>query len=130
MQSCTSVSLFKRHLSHQDPVIPAFLYFGERKQQINHCRLRLEISNLNSDLYKRHLSDNPLCFCGHPNENAAHFLLQCPCFTNARQITIDTLPLEFRNLHTLIFGCDQLDTQTNTIIFSTEHEFLESSQRF
>ena len=33
------------------------------------------MSNLNHDLTKRHLSTDPACSCGHPNETAEQFLL-------------------------------------------------------
>ena len=130
IQGCTSISQFKRYLSHLDPVTPDYLYFGKRKQQIQHCRLRLGISNLNSDLQNRHLLDNPSCTCGHPNENAVQFLLHCPHFSVARQLTIDSLPSEYRNKRILLFGSDQLNIQTNINIFECVHEFIEKSERF
>ena len=46
------------------------------------------MSDLNFDLFSRHLIDNPSCACGHPFETAEHFLLFCPNNQNERINTI------------------------------------------
>ena len=78
VQQSTSLSVFKRSLSLSDSKVPAYYYFGERNAQVIHCRLRLEMSNLNNDLVNRHLSTDPKCFCGYSRETAEHYLLHCP----------------------------------------------------
>ena len=45
-------------------------------KQVNHCRLRLVISNINYDLFRRHLLDDPVCSCGYTAETFEHFLLR------------------------------------------------------
>ena len=41
-------------MSLSDSKVPADYYFGERNAQVIHCRLCLEMSNLNDDLVNRH----------------------------------------------------------------------------
>ena len=91
IQASPSISQLKRHLGSTDTVVPEWFYFGNRQQQIIHCRLRQQMSDLNSDLQKRHLLNDPVCACGYPNETAEHFLLHCPRYKDRRLLTIDTL---------------------------------------
>ena len=75
IQERSSLSESKRYLSMNDNNVPNSYYLGKRTEQIIHCRLRLEMSDLNLDLFSRHLTDNPSSACGHPFETAEHFLL-------------------------------------------------------
>ena len=81
-QSSPSISQFKRFLSKSDPLVPVYYYYGKRQDQITHCMLRLQMSNLNSDLKKRHLTNDSSCSCGYPNETTEHYLLHCPFYLN------------------------------------------------
>ena len=51
----------KRYLTMNDNNFPRCYYLGKRTEQIIYCRLRLEMSDLNFDLFSRHLIDNPTC---------------------------------------------------------------------
>ena len=55
VQQTASLSVFKRLLCSSDNNVPAYYYIGDGIAQINHCRLRLQMSNLNNDLFTRHL---------------------------------------------------------------------------
>ena len=98
VQQSTSLSVFKRSLSLSDSKVPAYYYFEERTAQVIHCRLRLEMSNLNNDLVNRHLSTDPKCSCGYSRETAEHYLLHCPKYINIRARTILTLPSSQTNI--------------------------------
>ena len=50
IQANHSISLLKKYLSTNDTIVPIYYYFGSRKEQVKHCRLRLAVSNLNYDL--------------------------------------------------------------------------------
>ena len=104
VQQSTSLSVFKRSLSLSDSKVPAYYYFGERNAQVIHCRLCLEMSNLNNDLVNHHLSTNPKCSCGYSRETAEHYLLHCPNYFNIRARTILTLPSSQTNIRTLLYG--------------------------
>ena len=53
---------------------PIYYYFGSRKEQVEHCRLRLAVN----DLFRRHLLEDPICSCEYTAETSEHFLLHCP----------------------------------------------------
>ena len=129
VQQSTSLSVFKRSLSLSDSKVPAYYYFGERNAQVIHCRLRLEMSNLNNDLVNRHLSTDPKCSCGYSRETADHYLLHCPNYINIRARTILTLPSSQTNIRTLLYGNLDLRLPENKHIFLTVHEFIKLSKR-
>ena len=82
VKSMTSISSFKRYLSNEDPIVPSYFYLGDRIPQILHCKLRLHMSDLNSDMFSRHISENKNCNCGYQNENANHFCCSVHCMSN------------------------------------------------
>ena len=127
IQQTTSISAFKYFLSKNDAKIPNYYYRGSRTEQVLHCRLRNNMSNLNHDLFNRHLIENPSCRCGHPQETAEHFLLHCPLYTRIRTDTIAKLN---QTIHTLLHGDPVLTLDNNTDIFSTVHTFISMSKRF
>ena len=67
------VSLLKKYLSAKDTMVPTYYYFGFRKEQGKHCRLRLAISNLNYDLFRRHLLEDPYMFMWIYSRNSRAF---------------------------------------------------------
>ena len=65
------------------------------------------MSDLNSDLFERHLSDNLPCACTSPLENAIHlFLLNYPLNGNVRKFSVGILPPITQNCQTLLRGND------------------------
>ncbi|WP_294078466.1 hypothetical protein, partial [Thiolapillus sp.] len=118
IKQSTSISELKRYLSISDTTVPPYYYKGKRKEQITHCRLRLEMSNLNYDLKKRHLTADPACTCGYPYETAEHYLLYCPKYTVIRKGTISTLHNSHTNIDTLLRGNSNLQQQENENIFA------------
>ena len=126
----TSISTFKNYLNKDDSVVPSYYYLGNRKEQIIHCRLRHNMSDLNGDLFLRHLSNNSLCACGSSFESAEHFLLQCPCFVNVRNTTLLTLRPELLTLQNLLFGNVLLINADNEYIFSQVHMYITLTNRF
>ena len=69
-------------MSVNNTLVPVYYYFAFRKEQVNHCRLRLVNSNLNYDLFRRVLLNGPLCSCGYTAETSEHFLLHCPLYNS------------------------------------------------
>ena len=55
-------------------LVPMYYHFGFKKEQVNHCKLQLALSNLNYDLFRRHLLDDAVCSCGYTAETSEHFL--------------------------------------------------------
>lgn len=133
MKTSSSLSEFKRLLNTFCPSVPLYYYYGKRTEQILHCRLRLGISNLNNDLYNRHLKNNPACLCGHPFENCDHYLFKCPLYNDARLNTIFTLNLPQNvnlDLNVLLFGSPLLSLNMNTAVFASVQDYIKSTKRF
>ena len=95
------------------------------------CKLRLEMSDLNNDLFKRHLTDDPACDCGYDIEDAAHFLVHCPLHQHARVLTIGQLAIEVQsNTSTLLFGNNRKTTNENMEILLKVGNFVNLSEGF
>ena len=82
IQANPSISRLKKYLSTNENMVPIYCYFGSRKEQVKHCRLRLAISSLNYDLFRRHLLEDPVCSCGYTADTSQHFLLHCPLYNS------------------------------------------------
>lgn len=130
VQELNSISAFKHYLTKEDSVVPHYYYYGKRKQQIIHCRLRNNMSELNEDLYKRHLRDSPVCACGQPKETSEHYLLHCQLFNNIRLVTIQNLQPDYITLNNLLYGNSSYSVEINIMIFSKVHDFIAASGRF
>ena len=100
-----------------DPLVPTYFYCGDRKPQTIHCKLRLNMSDLNDDLYLRHISDNRTYDCGHFREDAKHFLLHCPMFSTARATSIKILPPIATDIAILLSGSQTFSLSFNRFIF-------------
>ena len=127
VQQSTSLSVFKRALSLSDSKVPDF---GERCAQVIHCRLRLEMSNLNNDLVNHHnISTDPKCSCGYSKETAERYLLHCSNYSNIRARTVLTLPSGQTDIRTPLCGNLDLRLPENKHIFLTVNEFNKLSKR-
>ena len=130
VQEIQSLSQFKRYLRSPDEIPPPYFYLGNRQAQILHCRLRLGMSNLQDDLFKRHLSLITTCSCNYSFETADHLLLHCKNFHHQRNNTIFKLPVNLRTIENLLNGNRNLSLQINEEIFDCVHEFIISTNRF
>ena len=130
VKSTSSLSQLKKLISVSDATVPKHHYFGERNDQIIHCRLRMNMSNLKNDLFNRHLSDNSTCTCGSPTETAEHYLLHCPLYEGIRASTIHTLSLPLIDIETLLKGHPTLSLDENIAVFTVVHDFIKRSGRF
>ena len=132
IQTTDSISQFKRYVS-SDTSVPIYFLHGERREQIIHCRLRLGMSDLNNDLYSRHLTNDPSCACGYRYETAEHYLLKCTIHNDVRLTTILSLnlhPTDELTINNLLFGNEQFTQQSNALIFSQVQKFIKQSKRF
>ena len=113
-----------------DNNVPNYYYLGKRTEQIIHCRLRVEMSDLNFDLFSRHLTDNPSCACGHPFETAERFFLFCPNYQNEHITTIRHLKENYLDIHTLLFGDQSLGPLVNETVFENVQKYIRQTRRF
>ncbi|XP_070179104.1 uncharacterized protein [Littorina saxatilis] len=126
----TSLSEFKNYLSSADFKVPCHYYFGERFEQVHHCRLRIGMSDLNFDLCKRHLKDCSQCECGYPSETAEHYLLHCPLYRDIRLLSIDNLTNDYKYIEILLKGIPQYSRNVNQTIFITVQDYIRQTGRF
>ena len=86
-----SINSFKTYVNRNTlPANPLFFY-GDRKSQIVHTRLRLKCRNLNH-LFLKYIvvTDSPNCVCGESEKNH-HYLFQCPLYNHIRLTLFDKL---------------------------------------
>ena len=123
-----SLNAFKHTLTRNVHNNPTYYSTGNRLFQIHHCRLRLECSSLHSHLYKRNLVESPKCACGQ-DETTDHFLLRCPNYYAQRTAHLSTLPCP-PILGNLLFGCENISTAENTVLFTKVQSYIKATQRF
>ena len=125
-----SLSSFKRLLFKNVSPAPKYFYFGNRKTQILHTKLRTNCSSLAHDLYNKNITDSPNCQCGEP-ETTLHFFLKCPRYTIQRTLMVNTVS-NYRqiSIKTLLFGDTSLTNDTNTAIFASVHAYILATKRF
>ena len=61
--------------------VPSYFLKGQRKLSVLHARIRNSFSDLKSDLFQNHLTDDKKCTCGYDNENALHYYFECNNYT-------------------------------------------------
>ena len=116
--SIESLESFKNNITKTSK-INLLYYVGIRKPSITHAQMRMNCSNLNADLFLLHVVDNPSCSCGFRLEDARHFFLFCPLYTNMRNKLLDFS--ENHNLHinthVLLFGYEDKDFCCHTYFY-------------
>ena len=125
-----SLSNFKRRLGQNDPIVPPFYFEIGRKAEIIHTKLRLEISDLQDDLVKRHLANDSSCRCGHTRENAYHYFFECPFYLLIRTNTISKLDHNDYTLNCVLHGNFNKTLAENVDIFQLVNEYISQSNRF
>ena len=127
----------KPNVNNQTGANNSFKYIGPRKYNTLLCQLRNNASNLNSDLFNDHLLDSSVCRCRYENENAQHYLFECPLYTVSRNRLIENiaqigtyLDHDHLNLETLLYGCMICNANTNLALLNSVFEYLQQTNRF
>ena len=112
--------------------IPCFYFTGSRFLSVMHSRLRNNCSNLNNDLFLNRLSPNSTCQkCGHEKEDAEHYFMQCPFYTNERlRLFRATHHLHPLSVNTLLQGKNSRTNEENIFIFNQVQMFIKDTKRF
>ena len=76
-----------------------------------HARLRNKCNSLNSDLFRNHIHNNPLCDLCDVVEDNYHYFFQCRKYSVERQVLNDTVrgfyPL---NINVILSGNENWNT--------------------
>ena len=87
-KSSPSLNIFKTRLNSSTNASSKYFHIGDRKENIIHCQMRNDASNLNLHLQQHHLSDRPSCpHCNDPCESPSHYFMHCPLYNIHRQQT-------------------------------------------
>ena len=132
IRNALTLTQFKK-LLYMDQYKPVKLYFfGERLPAIHHARLRLGCSGLNHDLCcNLHVIPSSICKCGFPNENAEHFLLQCPAYQRERSLMIDIIQNSMEaTLEHILFGNPHMSHSINCKMFLAVQNYIKETKRF
>ena len=129
--AATSIDLFNMLLTLPQPPQRPYLYFQPRLCNIILARMRIGCSKLNADLYYNlHVTDNPKCECGVNREDASHYFLCCPLYDSERRVFRDALHMVPFTVNTFLYGCDDVDHDTNRVIFDSVSKFIVDTRRF
>ena len=125
-----TVSGFKTYLKSDNPKQNNLFYYGKRRSQVIHTRLRNECSSLNHHLFVKNIVPSSLCVCGS-QETTYHFLLVCPLFIVQRQLMLNSVAaLTEVTLRNLLYGDTNLTEEQNRAMFDAVHIFIQMSKRF
>ena len=135
IRNCDTLTSFKTKLTNhcfKPSTIPRFYSVGTRFLSIMHTRLRNGCSNLSNDLFLNKLRPNAICDnCGREREDAEHFFMQCPSFTNERlRLFRATRYLHPLSVNVLLKGKDGLSDEDNIFIFNQVHIYIKDTKRF
>ena len=123
----------KKHItsSFNNSCVPSHFAIENRYISILHARLRNNCSNLNNDLFRNHLRDNPSCdLCGMI-EDAIHFFLHCRKFTMERQGLNDTVRVfQPLSIDMILCGNFNLNMENNIVLFRAVHRYIHATKRF
>ena len=132
IRDANSLNEFKRLLKKQSPEAKVLYFYGKRWPSIHHSRIRMGCSALGHDLcFRMHVSHDPSCACGVPDETAFHFFLQCPRYNRIRENMLATIESICPcTLDTILYGDDNISEVKNRTIFEAVHNFICDSKRF
>ena len=145
-----SLNIFKTRIrSLYEPLVQNKLYsYGHGLSKVNHCRIRLGLSHLNSHLYRYNLVDSPSCSnpdCGGTTESEEHYFLICPKFNNERRLLLENISNKlFPNVHhntfitlmpkyvckVLLEGSIDASYGENISILDDVFKYIDSTKRF
>ena len=125
-----SISIFKSNILKFIRPKPNNVYYCHNLKGIKLLtRLRLDLSHFREHKFKLNFQDclNPLCPCGNEFENATHYLLHCPTYTNKRLTLLNKIksincsilvPSDAAVTKILLFGDNTLSNSSNTFILN------------
>ena len=131
LRSIDDYDSFKMKYLKNVPVPKELYFYGERGVAITHARIRMQCSKLKSHLHDHHLIDDSLCSCGEEREDELHYFFVCPYYNQQRIHLHESISgLAIFNLHTVLYGRDNLSLTVNQTIFDAVFTYIKATNRF
>jgi hypothetical protein len=93
--------------------------------------MRMNCSDLKSNLFELKIIDSPECSCGFEKEDTYHFFFTCPFYNGPRAALHNKVAnLAPFTTRTILFGRPDLSLEQNKTIYSATLEYIRSSKRF
>ena len=135
LRNLTSKSIFKNQVKKL--YVKQKLIFNHktpRNVQVWFTQIRMGFSNLKFHLYEKGCINDYSCSCGAVKENTKHYFLECPLYTQARRILLDSIMLICPDLSislsVLLFGSSVLPATANEEILSHVYCYICQTSRF
>ena len=91
----------------------------------------MQCSDLNEDPYIKGLADSSMYRCGDQIEDAKHYLIHYTNYQEFQDNLADAPSVIFKHyIDILLYGDENLGTETNRNIFEAVQGFIEFSKRF
>ena len=150
LRFATSLSTFKSKLKFESDYKYSKLFsHGTTRGRVNHTRIRLGLSGLNSHRYNYNfITDRSCPMCSFRVEDPCHYFFDCPRYDFDRiklltQISNIVSPGVHHSmlltnsisdrryfLNCILLGFDDLTYGENVLIFDFVHEYINSTKRF
>jgi hypothetical protein len=131
IRQATSLEQFKESIIPKIEKPPKYYNEGSRREQKLFCRLRVQNADLNSNLFRRNLTDTEECKCGHPNETTEHFLLECPEYViDRRVLQIEVQGFGTLTAENLLKGSLNLNETQNRKLYLAVQTYITATKRF
>ena len=95
-----------------------------------HARLKNKCSDLNSDLFRNRIRNNPLCDLCDLVEDAYRYFFPCRKYSVERQVFNDIVrgyyPL---NINVILYGNENWNSEANIVLFRAVHRYEHASKR-
>ena len=122
---------FLRKINPKPERPPEHYNIGNRKGQIQLCRLRVKNADLNENLWDRNLFITKTCSCGESDETTEHYLLHCSLYENERRTMFDSIyPYTDINTNILLQGSENLSNNENDKIILAVIDYILTTKRF
>ena len=130
IKNAESLTSFTYHLNLDKPTPRPLYFFGERKNQIIHARLRNRCSSLHHHLYCKNVVQSPFCRCGSV-ESTEHYFLKCAIYNElGNRLYSNINEIARVSFQIILYGDESFSLHDNERIFAAVHTFIHESGRF
>ena len=129
LKNISTLPTFKKHIISKFSIahVPPYFTIGNGYMSVLHARLRNKCSGLNSDLFRNHIRNNPLCELCDVAEDAHHYFFQCRKYSVERQVFNDTVRgFQSLNINVILYGNENWNSEANMVLFRALHRYIHT----